>query len=93
MTSIPELDKKIEHFKNINSGIVSTIVTTLLTLSVGLIAYAVNVVVNATKPLASAPKWCMIASLVLLLVSALVASAIMFIRMEDYRRTIEERRW
>ena len=60
--AIPELDKKIEHFQNINAGIVSTIVTTLLTLSVGLIAYGVNIVVNATKPLDCAPKWWMIAS-------------------------------
>jgi hypothetical protein len=89
MTPIPELDKKIEHFQNINAGIVSTIVTTLLTLSVGLIAYAVNIVVNATGPLACVPKWWMIASLALLLGSALIAIAIMFIRLEDYRRTIQ----
>jgi len=54
--SIPDIDAKINHFQSINAGIVTTIVTTLLSLSIGLIAYATNIVVTSAKPLVGASK-------------------------------------
>lgn len=69
--SIPDIDAKINHFQSINAGIVTTIVTMLLSLSIGLIAYATNIVVTSAKPLVGASKCSMIASLVTLLLAAL----------------------
>jgi hypothetical protein len=87
--SIPDIDAKINHFQSINAGIVTTIVTTLLSLSIGLIAYATNIVVTSAKPLVGASKCWMIASLVTLLLAALSGIVTLFTRMEDYRRTID----
>jgi hypothetical protein len=85
----PEFGKKIEHFQNINASNVTNIVNTLLGLGVGLIAYAVNIVVNAKAPLAGDAKCWMIASCVFLSLEATVAITIMFTRLEDYRNTIK----
>ena len=82
-------EQEKRHFQSINAANVTNTVSTLLTLAVGVAAFAVNILVNSQGPLDHcAGKW-LVASLGLLLLSAFVGIIIFFIRIEDYKRTIE----
>jgi hypothetical protein len=85
----PDREQQIKHFQNINAGNVTNMVNILLTLSVGVVAFAVNILVNSKGHLdCSASVW-MIVSFVFLFADALVGITILFTRLEDYRRTID----
>jgi uncharacterized membrane protein YdbT with pleckstrin-like domain len=79
----------IKHFQAINAANVTNTVNVLLTLSVGVIAFAVNILVNSKGPVnAYAGDW-LIASFVSLFLDAFIGITILFTRLEDYRRTIQ----
>src|SRR5580692_6474744 len=82
-------EQQIRHFQSINASNVTNMVNMLLTLSVGAIAFAVNILVTSTKPLERGAGIWMISSFVILFIAAFVGIAILFTRMEDYRRTID----
>jgi hypothetical protein len=87
-TKPPDHEQQIRHFQAINAANVTNMVNILLTLSVGVIAFAVNILIASTQPLERAAGVWMISSFVILFMAAFVGIAILFTRMEDYRRTI-----
>lgn len=86
--STPDYEAQIKHFQAINAANVTNIVNVLLTLSVGVIAFAVNILVNSKEPLDRRAGIWMISSFVFLFIAAFVGIAILFTRLEDYGRTI-----
>lgn len=82
-------EQQIRHFQGINAANVTNMVNILLALSVGVIAFAVNILVTSTQPLERWAGIWMIASFVILFLAAFAGIAILFTRMEDYRRTID----
>jgi hypothetical protein len=87
---LPEIDPQqlIRHFQGINSAIVTNTVNMLLTLSVALVAFGVNIIINAKNPLNTAARNWLVAGVILLFLSTLAAILIQYTRIEDYRRTI-----
>jgi hypothetical protein len=71
-----------------NAANVTNMVNILLTLSVGVTAFAVNILVNAKDHLSAGASAWLIASFVFLFLDALVGVAILFTRMENTRCTI-----
>jgi hypothetical protein len=86
---LPDFEGLIKHFQNINAANVTNMVNILLGLTVGVTAFAVNILVNSRAPLSAGAKGWMISSFVLLFGAAGVGIAILFTRLEDYRRTID----
>jgi hypothetical protein len=80
--------QQIRHFQSINSANVTNTVNILLTLSVGLTAFGVNIIVNAKTPLESGARNWLVIGLLFLFSATLTAIAILYTRIEDYRRTI-----
>jgi hypothetical protein len=91
MAPVPEIDHQaqIRHFQSINAGNVTNIVNILLTLSVGVTAFGVNILVNTTKPLDHVASIWLIASFVMLFGATLSGIIVLFTRLEDYRATID----
>jgi hypothetical protein len=82
-------EQRLRHFQSINASNVTNTVNVLLTLTVGVAAFAVNILINAKGPLGlNAAMW-LISSFVLLFGAALTGVTILFTRIEDYRRTIQ----
>jgi len=79
----------VRHFQSINASNVTNTVNMLLTLTVGVAAFAVNVLINAKGPLGPLATVCLISSFLLLFGAALAGIATLFTRIEDYRRTIK----
>ena len=79
----------LRHYQSINASNVTNTVNVLLTLTVGVAAFAVNILINAKGPLGSSATTCLISSLALLFCAALTGIATLFTRIEDYRRTIQ----
>jgi hypothetical protein len=88
-TKPPDHEQHIRHFQAINAANVTNMVNILLTLSVGVIAFAVNILVASSQPLEHAAGIWMIFSFLMLFMAAFVGIAILFTRLEDFRRTID----
>lgn len=86
----PDIDREaqIRHFQSINAANVTNMVNVFLTLAVGVIAFAVNMMVGTTKPLGWLAGHFIAAAFSILFLDTFVGIAILFTRMEDYRRTI-----
>jgi hypothetical protein len=84
----PDYEQQIRHFQGINASNVTNMVNVFLTLAVGVIAFAVNILVTAKDPLQYWAGIWMVSSFVVLFVDTFVGITILFTRMEDYRRTI-----
>jgi len=67
-------------------------VNILLTLTVGVIAFAVNILISSKDPFTPAAREWMISSFVVLFLAAITGLVILFTRLEDYRRTIQAAR-
>jgi hypothetical protein len=79
----------LRHFQSLNASNVTNTVNMLLTLTVGVAAFGVNILINAKGPLGNGAVACLISSFVLLFGAALTGIAVLFTRIEDYRRTIQ----
>ena len=68
---------------------VTNTVNMFLTLTVGVAAFAVNILINARGPLGTCSAAYLISGFVLLIGAAMTGIAALFTRIEDYRATIE----
>ena len=83
-----DYDQLVRHFQNINASNITNTLNFILTLAVGVLAFAVNLLVSAKDPLgAAAARW-LIAGGSLLFASVICGIVAMFNRIEDYRCTI-----
>lgn len=78
----------LRHFQSINASNVTNAANIILTLTVGVTAFAVNILVTARGPLGACAAGCLIASFALLFGAALTGVLALFSRIEDYRITI-----
>lgn len=79
----------LRHFQSINAYNVTNTVNMLLTLTVGVAAFAVGILINAKGSLGTCAATCLIWGFVFLFGAALTGIAALFTRIEDYRRTIQ----
>jgi hypothetical protein len=82
-------EQRLRHFQTINSSNVTNTINIVLTLAVGVSAFAVNILVSARGPLGTGAAVWLITSLGLLFASILTGIVAMLNRIEDFRLTIE----
>jgi hypothetical protein len=77
----------LTRFQNINVQHVTNTINILLTLTVGLTAFAVNILVTSQAPIERCAKIWLALCLVFLFLAAFTGIALMFTRLEDFRRS------
>jgi hypothetical protein len=87
--STRDYDKDIKHFQNINASLLTHTINVILTLSVALIAFAVNLLTTAKEPLDHYAGWWLSGGIVVLLVATFTGIYLLYNRIRDYAKTIE----
>jgi len=85
----PDYLSHLRHFQSINASNLSSTINILLTLSTGVAAFGVNIVMSAKTPLGAWNSGILVAGLFLLFLSIGSGLWLLFNRIADYRMTIK----
>jgi hypothetical protein len=85
----PDYPSLLRHFQSINASNLSSTINILLTLSTGVAAFGVNIIMSAKAPLGAWDAGILVAGLFSLFLSISSGLWLLFNRIADYRITIE----